>query len=101
MKRRRFVKTVSSAGLGLLGARAPLFARSSPSEKVVVCVMGLNSRGSVLAKMFAKTPNAEVAAVCDVDSTVLAKAVAAVGQSQTPSPLLRSRVGRLHQQFLQ
>src|SRR6266511_3778936 len=71
MKRRRFVKTASSAALGLIAARAPLFAKGSPSEKVVVCVMGLNGRGTVLAKVFAKTPNAEVAAVCDVDSAVL------------------------------
>jgi predicted dehydrogenase len=86
MKRRRFVKTVSSAGLGLIAARAPLFAKGSPSEKVVVAVMGLNGRGSVLANVFAKSPNAAVAAVCDVDSTVLAKAVAAVAKAQTPSP---------------
>src|SRR6266550_844403 len=78
MKRRRFVKTASSAALGLISARAPLFASGSPSEKVVVCVMGLNGRGTVLAKTFAKTPNAEVASVCDVDSKVLAKAAAAV-----------------------
>ncbi len=82
MKRRRFVKTVSSAALGVIGPRAPLFAKGSPSEKVVVAVMGLNGRGSVLAKVFAKSPNAEVAAVCDVDSTVLAKAAAAVGEAQ-------------------
>src|SRR5438445_7171215 len=82
MKRRCFVKTVSSAGLGLLAARAPLFAKGSPSEKVVVCVMGLNGRGTVLAKTFAKTPNAEVASVCDVDSKVLAKAAAAVSEAQ-------------------
>src|SRR2546425_8686277 len=79
MKRRRFVKTVSSAGLGLLAARVPLFASGSPSEKVVVCVMGLNGRGTVLGKVFAKTPHAEVAAVCDVDATVLAKAGATLG----------------------
>jgi len=79
MKRRRFVKTASSAALGLIAARAPLFAKGSPSEKVVVCVMGLNGRGTVLAKTFAKTANAEVAAVCDVDSTVLAKAATTFG----------------------
>ena len=79
MKRRRFVKTASSAALGIIAARAPLFAKSASSEKVVVCVMGLNGRGTVLAKTFAKTPNAEVASVCDVDSTVLAKAAATLG----------------------
>jgi len=82
MKRRRFVKTLSSAGLGLIAARVPLFASGSPSEKVVVCVMGLNGRGTVLAKVFAKTPHAEVAAVCDVDATVLAKGAVAVSAAQ-------------------
>ena len=83
MKRRQFVKSVSATGLGLAAARSPLLAfRGSASEKVVVAVMGLNGRGSVLAKTFAKTANAEVAAVCDVDSTVLAKAAAAVSEAQ-------------------
>ena len=79
MKRRRFVKTVSSAAMGVVGARAPLFAKGSPSEKVVVSVMGLNGRGTVLARVFAKTPKAEVASVCDVDAKVLAKASATLG----------------------
>jgi len=83
VKRRQFVKSVSATGLGLAAARSPLLAfRGSPSEKVVVAVMGLNGRGSVLAKTFAKTANADVAAVCDVDSTVLAKAAAAVSEAQ-------------------
>jgi predicted dehydrogenase len=85
MKRRRFVKTVSAAGLTFAGS--PLLAiGQSPSEKVVVAVMGLNGRGSVLARVFAKTPNATVAYVCDVDAQVLAKAATTVGQAQTTSP---------------
>lgn len=87
MKRRQFVKTVSAAGLSLAARRAPLaVSGGSASEKVVVAVMGLNGRGTVLGKTFAKTPNAVVAYVCDVDSQVLAKAATAVGQSQTSSP---------------
>jgi predicted dehydrogenase len=86
MKRRRFVKAISSAGLGLVAARAPLFAKGSPNEKVVVGVMGLNGRGTVLARVFAKTPNATVAYVCDVDSQVLAKSATAVGQAQGTTP---------------
>ena len=86
MKRRRFVKTVSSAGLGLIASRAPLFAKGSPSEKVVVCVMGLNGRGTVLARTFAQAANATVAYVCDVDSKVLAKAVMNVSSVQTKPP---------------
>jgi len=83
VKRRQFVKAVSATGLGLAAGRSPLLALGgSPAEKVVVAVMGLNGRGSVLAKTFAKTANADVAAVCDVDSTVLAKAAAAVSEAQ-------------------
>jgi len=87
MKRRKFVKTVSAAGLGLAapGVRSWVFGRS-PSEKVVVAVMGLNGRGTVLAKAFARTPNATVGYVCDVDSVVLAKAAAAVGGLQPTPP---------------
>jgi predicted dehydrogenase len=83
MKRRRFVKTVSSAAVGLAGAPAAIFVKGSPAEKVVVCVMGLNGRGTELAKRFAKTPNAEIASVCDVDSTVLAKAATTLGVKKT------------------
>ncbi len=87
MKRRQFVKTVSAAGLGLAAARSPLLALGgSPNEKVVVAVMGLNGRGTVLARVFAKTANAEVAALCDVDAQVLAKSVTAVGEAQGKAP---------------
>jgi len=57
------------------------------SEKVVVAVMGLNGRGTVLARTFARSPHAEVAYLCDVDSQVLAKAVTAVaGVPAKPPP---------------
>ena len=83
MKRRKFIKTLSATGLGLAAARSPLFAlRGSPNERVVVAIMGLNGRGSVLGKVFAQTPNAEVAYVCDVDAAVLAKGVSTVGAAQ-------------------
>ena len=88
MKRRRFVKTVSTAAAGLMGA--PAFLRGSPIENVRVAVMGLNGRGSVLARTFAKTANAEVAALCDVDSTVLAKAATSVGVSKTITDFRRA-----------
>ena len=87
MKRRHFVKTISATGLGLAAARSPLLAfRGAPSEKVVVAVMGLNGRGTVLGRVFAKTPNAAVAYVCDVDAQVLAKGATAVGEAQGNAP---------------
>jgi predicted dehydrogenase len=80
MKRREFVKTTSAAGVSILAWRG------MPSEKVVVAVMGLNGRGSVLGRGFAKTPNTEVAYVCDVDAQVLAKGVAAIGEAGGKAP---------------
>ncbi len=86
MKRRKFLKTASAAGLGLVAS--PPFSSwlRSPSEKVRVAVMGLNGRGTVLARTFARAAHAEVAYVCDVDSLVLAKGVSAVAQVQGKSP---------------
>src|SRR6266511_1657193 len=86
MKRRKFLKTASAAGLGLVAS--PPFSSwlLSPSEKVRVAVMGLNGRGTVLARTFARAAHAEVAYVCDVDSLVLAKGVSAVAQVQGKSP---------------
>ena len=87
MKRRRFVKTLSAATVGFAAQRSPLVILGGrPSEKVVVAIMGLNGRGTVLGKVFAKTPNTTVAYVCDVDSQVLTKAAAAVSESQTSRP---------------
>src|SRR6266850_647756 len=87
MKRRNFLKTASAAGFGFAAARSPLFGLARPSkDKVVVAVMGMNGRGTVLARGFARTAHADVAYVCDVDSLVLAKGVSAVAQVQTKSP---------------
>jgi predicted dehydrogenase len=49
-------------------------------------VMGMNGRGTVLARAFARTRNASVAYVCDVDSQVLAKGVTAVAGVQSKAP---------------
>ncbi len=85
--RREFLKTTSAAGLGAVVSKhlsSPLLAlNGSPGEKVVVGVMGLNGRGTVLANTVARVANAEVAYLCDVDSKVLAKAAAALGQAQS------------------
>ena len=74
MKRRRFIKTTSAVAL------SPLFAAAGrrANERVVVAVMGLNDRGTGLARGFARAANAEVAYLCDVDAKVLAKTVAAL-----------------------
>ena len=81
--RRDFIKSTSVAGLGAIAASkaGPLLALGgSPAETVRVAVMGLNGRGMVFARSFAKGANTSVAYLCDVDARVLAKAT-----SETPS----------------
>ncbi len=77
--RRDFLRKISLAGTGL--ALSPLFSsaasfyKGSPGNKVVLAVMGTNSRGLFLAKTFAKLPDVEVAYICDPDANVLAKTI--------------------------
>src|SRR3989440_1776661 len=86
MKRRKFLKTASAGGLGLVASpRFPSWLKS-PGETVRVAVMGLNGRGTVLARTFARAAHAAVAYVCDVDSQVLAKSVSAVAGVQGKPP---------------
>jgi predicted dehydrogenase len=88
--RREFIRGTSLAGLGVVTVNrfpAPALALGGwPSEKVVVAVMGLNGRGMVLARNFMRSKNTEVAYLCDVDASVLAKARGELRQDQTRSP---------------
>jgi predicted dehydrogenase len=90
LDRRDFLKKASVAGLGVLAASrsaGPLFAfEGSPAEKMVVGVMGLNGRGMVHAHGFAAGANTTVGYLCDVDSTVLGKALAATSPLQATPP---------------
>lgn len=79
--RRDFLRTASVAGTSLLlspSLSAGGTFRGAPNDKVVLGIMGTNSRGLFLAKTFAKLPNVEVGYICDVDSTVLAKTIAEI-----------------------
>ena len=90
LDRRGFLRDTSLAGLGLaITNRFPspaLLLGGQPSAKVVVAVMGLNGRGAVLAGNFMRSPNTEIAYLCDVDATVLAKAQAGVQGDGVRSP---------------
>jgi predicted dehydrogenase len=87
--RRDFLKktTAASVGLGLLGSHGYKAFSTPASDKLVVGIMGVNSRGSALATGFTKTPGIEVAYICDVDDAALAKGLKAVedaGQKKAP-----------------
>ena len=88
--RREFLRDSSLAGLGLAVARpfpSPALSFGGLlSQKVIVAVMGLNGRGLVLARNFMRSKNTDVAYLCDVDATVLARAKGELQQDAPKSP---------------
>src|SRR5437870_10738377 len=86
MKRRKFPQAASAARLTLVASPGFPARLSTPGDTVRVAVMGLNGRGTVLARTFARAAYAEVAYVCAVDSLVLAKGVSAVASAQSKAP---------------
>jgi len=83
--RRDFVKktvlgtTAFSAGWGVPGFSARSYARIiGANDKIVVSMMGVNSRGKALARNFSIQENCEVAHICDVDSRAIAVCIEAI-----------------------
>ena len=71
MNRRNFIKNTSLATAGITILNFPVFGKNAPSNKVIVAVMGVNSRGAYLAESFAKLPTVEVAYLCDVEEQAI------------------------------
>ena len=86
--RRDFLRQSSALTVGLvtLGSAVSLRATKSPNEKVVVAIIGCNSRGMDHIAGYLALPNAEIGYVCDVDSRAVAKGVAAVAKKQQRKP---------------
>src|SRR5436305_1278882 len=78
--RRRFLgAAAAAAGLSAGVARA---GEGSPSETVVIGVMGVGGRGMAHTAAFAGLPGVEVAYVCDVDERRAGLAVDAVKEAR-------------------
>jgi predicted dehydrogenase len=78
MKRRDFVKTTASAAAaGTLGLNIKTKA-NSPNDTIRIAVVGFRGQGGGHIRNYMKMQNVEVAALCDVDESVLAKGVAEV-----------------------
>ncbi len=87
--RRTFLKAAGAAGVGLtVSGMAPAVWTSGgwPSDKIVVGVMGVNSRGHALAEAFARQADVAVGHVCDVDAGALGRTVEAVSATQDAPP---------------
>lgn len=84
--RRHFIKQSALAGAGIIIAPQVFSFTGSPAEKVVVGVMGTNSRGFYLAKMLARLPDVEVGYICDPDDNVLAKTISELEKQTGKKP---------------
>jgi predicted dehydrogenase len=87
MERRNFIKNSSLAAAGgLTILNFPLFGKNAPSNKVIVGVMGVNSRGAWHCEKFSQIPGVEVAYICDIEDGAIKKGLAAMkGVSRQPS----------------
>ncbi len=72
MKRSTFIRQSSTLAAGITILPFPIFGKNAPSNKVVLAVKGVNSRGAYLAESFLKLNNVEVAYLCDVEETAIA-----------------------------
>ena len=66
MERRQFLMT-SAAAAAALGSSA----RASANDTVRVACVGVKSQGQSHIRAYAKMPNVEIAAICDVDESIL------------------------------
>ena len=91
INRRIFIRNISMAGTSVLlspmVSSANSFFSGAPNDKVVIAVMGTNSRGLFLAKTLAKLPNVEVAYICDPDKNVLDKTIAEIEKITGKKPV--------------
>ncbi|MPZ16603.1 MAG: twin-arginine translocation signal domain-containing protein [Luteitalea sp.] len=94
--RRRFVKAAGAAGVGLAVVdRRAAWTLMAPSDRVRVAVMGVNSRGHQLARVFAQQPGAEVAVICDVDGRAMSKTIDHVRDLTSVAPKGEADVRRV------
>jgi predicted dehydrogenase len=91
MNRKDFIRTASLAGTGALLSpyitSGATLLKGSPAKKVVIGIMGTNSRGLFLAKSFARIPDVEIGYICDPDANVLAKTISEVAAITGKKPV--------------
>lgn len=76
--RRDFIKSSTGAvAASTLGFNLTSYA-GSPSDTIRVAIVGFNGQGGSHINQYAKMPNVEIAALCDVDDSVMAKGSATV-----------------------
>ena len=85
--RRKFlVDTAAAAGAMSVWTATARAQSKSANETVSLGVMGVNGRGSSLAKGFAGQPNSRISYICDVDQRAIDKNVTNLADVQSMKP---------------
>ena len=98
LDRRRFLESSARNAAGVAAGMVGLAAgqaEASPNELVRIGVIGIRSQGKNLATTFAGLSNVQVAAICDVDASLLPAVAAEVGERQGQPPETESDFRRL------
>lgn len=90
LSRRKFIGGAAAMAGSVLAASWPPRARAaaagSANRRLRVAVAGTNSRGQAHVKAFAAVPDTEIAYICDVDESALAKGMAEAARVQWTAP---------------
>ncbi len=99
--RRLFLKSgVSAAALAATALHTPLAQSAeteaeSANEKVVMGIMGVNGRGSAIARGMMAAANTEIAYICDVDERASGRVAESVAAGQGHKPKVVSDFRRI------
>ncbi|MGH9405061.1 MAG: Gfo/Idh/MocA family protein [Terriglobia bacterium] len=92
LNRREFLKTGVAGGSGMAALGGVSFITRpervfGANDRVRVAICGLHGRGMDHVQNYRKIPNAEIAAVCDVDENVLRQRLAEIERMGVPKPV--------------
>jgi len=93
LNRRDFL--AGSTALGAVSALARPERVLGANNRVRVAICGVHGRGNDHLENFAKIPNVEIAALCDIDDSVLAKRLAEMSKMGLPKPATHTDVRKL------
>jgi predicted dehydrogenase len=91
ISRRNFLKGSAATAAGMAAASGVAFITRpervfGANDRVRVAICGVHGRGMDHVKNFSQLKNVEIAAVCDIDETVMRERVAGMEKSGIPKP---------------
>jgi predicted dehydrogenase len=97
LNRRDFISggTASVAALGAIGTVMSSARALGANNRVRVAICGINGRGNDHLENFSKIPNVQIAALCDIDESVLAKRVAQMEKMGLAKPVTYTDIRKL------